>query len=86
MIYLRVCRVGFCEICTASFHLEAEVPERCPVCNSTEWEWGVEPIDGIKVRMGIHRVSRKVNPGAKSLKRQVRGKQQWRQFKPKGER
>ena len=69
----------------ASFYLTAgvEIPKECPVCHSTEWEWGVEPLDGVRVRMQIRSRSKAINPGSKSLKRQERGRQQWRQFKPK---
>lgn len=87
MIYLRLCRIGYCEICTASFYLTAgmEIPEKCPACGSSEWEWGVEPLDGIRVRMQIRKVSKPINPGAKSLARQERGRKQWRRFLSKEE-
>ena len=85
MIYLALCRIGHCEICAADFHLPPgdEVPERCSVCNSVEWLYGVEPLDGIKIRMGINRNAKVLNKGAKSKKRQDQGLRQWRRFGPK---
>ena len=85
MIYLCLCRIGFCEMCTASFYLPPgdELVEECPVCHSSEWLYGVEPLDGVRIRMGIKHVSRPINPGAKSKRRQDRGREQWRQFKGK---
>lgn len=87
MIYLTLCRIGFCEMCTANFYLPAgdEVVEKCPVCGSSEWLYGVEPLDGVRIRMRIKTVSRKINPGAKSKKRQDRGRNQWRRFKDKAD-
>jgi hypothetical protein len=47
--------------------------------------WGIESRDSRFIRQGISRLRRKLNPGAKSLKRQEQGKRQYQGFKPKPE-
>lgn len=85
MIYLALCRIGFCEMCTSNFYLPAgdEIVEKCPTCGSSEWLYGVEPLDGVRIRMQIRKVSKPINKGAKSRARQERGRKQWRQFEPR---
>jgi hypothetical protein len=85
MIYLAICRIGVCEICAGRMILpEGDyIPERCEHCQSSEWLYGVEPQDGIRVRTGQTHVERVLNPGVKSKKRQDRARAQYQHLKPK---
>ena len=95
MILLALCRIGVCEICGITFTLPAGcyIPEKCLGCGSTEWELGVEPADGIRIRTGVTfaprrpdgRRDRRKEPGqgARSLKRQKRAQRQGQSFQPK---
>lgn len=88
MILLVLVRRAFCEMCGGHFDLEPghEAPAVCPLCGTSDWQFGPESKDSRLIRQGISRAKKRLNPGAKSLKRQKRGRKQWRQFKPKPER
>jgi hypothetical protein len=60
-----------------------EPPAKCKVCGSLNWEVAPEIRDAVYIRKGITKVSKKLNPGAKSRARQEQGRKQWRAFKDK---
>lgn len=84
-IFIAVVRRAQCMICQGMFDLEPneKPPDRCYHCGSADWEWGPESRDSRLIRLGINRLRKSLNPGAKSKKRKDHGKRQWRQFKPK---
>jgi hypothetical protein len=60
-------------------------PEKCKVCGSLNWEEAPEIRDAIYIRKGITKNKRRLNPGAKSKKRQDQGRRQYQKFRPKPE-
>ena len=97
VIYLSVVRMAVCEMCGGKFVLpEGDyVPEKCVHCGSTEWVWGVEPQDGVRIRTGVTfaprrpdgRRDRRKEPGqgSRSLVRRERARKQYQGLKPKPE-
>lgn len=85
MILIVVVRRAVCEICHGQFDLAAEEkpPKECKLCGSLLWEFGPRKSDVLRIQEGRTKVKRKLNPGAKSKKRQDRGKSQWRKFHDK---
>ena len=95
MIYLSVVRMAVCEMCGGKFVLPGEdyVPEKCAHCGSTEWVWGVEPVDGVRIRTGTTFAPRRTDgrrdrrkqagQGARSLVRRERARKQYQGLKPK---
>lgn len=69
------------------------IPPRCEHCKTTDWLYGIEPDDGIRVRSGVTflprrpdgHLDRRKEPGqgAKSLKRRERARRQYQALKPK---
>lgn len=86
-VWIAVIRVAECAICSIQYHIPAgeQIPRNCISCGSPDWEWGPESRDGRFIRQRISRVEKVLNPGATSKKRQLHGRKQWRQFKPKPE-
>lgn len=85
MILIVVVRRAICEVCHGQFDLAAgeKPPKECKLCGSLLWEFGPRKSDVLRIQEGRTKVKRKLNPGAKSKKRQDRAKKQWRQLKPK---
>ena len=94
VIYLCLVRMAVCEICAGRMCLPGGdyLPEKCEHCGSTEWLYGIEPQDGIRIRTGTAFADRKPdgtrdkrkNLGAKSLLRRERARRQFKDLKPKG--
>lgn len=86
MIYLRVVRQAVCDVCGDNWELNptGKPPVDCPFCGSQCWNQTTSKAVQA-IRHGRTRKTKKLNPGAKSKKRQDQGKRQWRQFKPKPE-
>lgn len=85
-VYVCVVRRAQCVICTNTWDLQPEEhPDRCLHCGSADWEWGRESADSRLIRQGISRLRRRLNPGAKSKKRQDRAKAQHQAMQPKME-
>lgn len=84
MIYLRIVRQAVCEECGETWELDptGASPIDCPFCKSQCWN-GKADRPSVWARHGRTRKKKRLNPGAKSKKRQERAKKQWRQFKPK---
>jgi hypothetical protein len=83
-IFLALCRIAQCSICSNQWPLEGlDLPDKCVFCGSADWEFGPESRDSRFIRQGISRVRKSLNKGAKSRKRQEQGKKQWQGFKPK---
>lgn len=84
-VWIAVRRVVECAVCTNTHDLLLgnDPPENCIACGSSDWEWGPESRDSRFIRQRISRVDKVLNPGATSKKRQLWGRKQWRQFKPK---
>lgn len=84
-IYLAMVRVGACEICQEQFIINAQIPKQCPHCGTRMWLYGVYQRESTLIRQGSSFVTRTLNKGVTSAKRQAHGRKQWRQFKPKPE-
>ena len=83
-VFIGVVRMAQCYYCSGQWVLDnLEYPEQCAHCGSWDWEWGPESVESIKIRQGIKRLRKTLNPGASSKKRQTRGKSQWRRFRSK---
>jgi hypothetical protein len=83
-VFISVTRTAQCYFCSEQWVLDnLEYPEKCAHCGSLDWEYGPTSKDAIWIRQGIKRLRKTLNPGAKSKKRQTRGKSQWRRFKKK---
>ncbi len=87
MIVIIVVRRCFCEIGNHSFDLEwgEEPPEKCRICGSLNWQDAPETRDATYIRKGHTKGKRRLNPGAKSKKRQDWGRAQHQGFKSKEE-
>jgi hypothetical protein len=87
VIVIIIVRRCLCEICGKCFDLERgeDPPEKCKVCGSLNWEEAPEIRDAIYIRKGITKNKRRLNPGAKSKKRQDQGRRQYQKFRPKPE-
>jgi rubredoxin len=87
VIVIIIVRRCLCEICGKCFDLERgeDPPEKCKVCGSLNWEEAPEVRDAIYIRKGITKNKRRLNPGAKSKKRQDQGRRQYQKFRPKPE-
>jgi phage FluMu protein Com len=85
LIVIIIVRRCVCELCNKLWDLEwgDEPPEKCPHCGSVNWEDAPEIRDAIYIRKGITKAKRRLNPGAKSRKRQEQGRKQWQAFKQK---
>ena len=85
MIVIIVVRRCYCEIGGHYFDLEwgEDPPEKCRICGSLNWEAAPETRDAIYIRKGITKAKRRLNPGAKSKKRQDQGRRQYQKFRPK---
>jgi hypothetical protein len=84
--YLILVRRSQCAICSFQWDLQPlEEPEQCPQCASKDWCWGYAPQDGRIIRQRIAFLKKRINPGAKSKKRQIQGQRQGQAFKPKAE-
>lgn len=85
MILVVVVRRAVCEICGGSFDLEADElpPANCRHCGSTAWLNGLESYSQIRARLGETTREKHLNPGRKSLKRQLRAKGQYQHLKTK---
>lgn len=84
-LWIAIIRVAECAICQIQYYvpMNEEPPVNCISCGSSDWEWGPESRDSRFIRQRISRVEKVLNPGATSKKRQLWGRKQWRQFKPK---
>lgn len=87
MILVVVVRRAVCEQCGGSFDLEPnEVPpDKCRICDSWNWLNGNQNWSQSKSRHGYATRKRNLNPGRKSLKRQLRAKAQYQGLKTKEE-
>lgn len=97
MIYLRLVRIGHCELCEQEFYMPADgqVDFPCPRCRAMNWMYGKESIESIRIRTGMTFAARRVDgrrdrrkepgQGAKSLKRRERARAQYQGLKPKPE-
>ena len=85
MIVIIIIRRCLCETCGKTFDLEfgQEPPEKCLLCGSLNWEEAPEVRDATYIRKGITKNKRRLNPGAKSKKRQDQGRRQYQKFRPK---
>lgn len=85
MILLVIVRRCQCEICSGQFDLKAgeELPGECQLCGSLDWLYGVESRESRYIRQGYKTKQKVLDRGATSIKRQERGKRQWRQFRTK---
>jgi hypothetical protein len=83
-IFVAVVRVAACEICQNQSILKpGEYPQTCKFCGSEDWEWGSASADVRRIRQGITKLKRRLNPGAKSKKRQDRARSQHQAMQPK---
>lgn len=87
MIVLVIVRRAQCEICSGQFDLSVgeQLPDKCKLCGSLDWMWGVESRESRYIRQGYKKKQKVLDRGATSLKRQERGRRQWQGFKPKPE-
>lgn len=75
-VFLCVTRKAQCVVCLAIWELEGDLPYKCPSCGSPSWLWGPDNREGRWIRQELKKNERKINPGARSLKRQARAKAQ----------
>lgn len=69
-VYLAMCRIGNCEVCTGQFYIEGDLPRQCPHCGSLIWLYGIESKNSRLIRLGIERKDKILNKGVKSKGRQ----------------
>jgi hypothetical protein len=85
MIYLKIVRMAHCEHCGKEWQIADpdNIPVECRYCTAPIWLEGAVDQKQIRVRHGHTKRKKNLNPGAAHRNRQIHGKKQYRQFKPK---